>query len=159
MATRKTTFEVVRLADIEPLLKSAKASVDPASDRNTSSARILSISYDPNLAATREMLFTSVGFQVSSVTAIDEAIQLCSREQFGLIVIGHSIPLESRRLLVRELRRRCATPLLALHRPGEPAVTGVDYAFDSTQSPARLLAEVIGILRPESHTGVSNGDD
>lgn len=160
MATRKTTFEVVKLADIAPLLTRAEVLGDfEEVDRETPSARILSISYDRSLAATRELLFTSVGFQVYSAPTIDQAIKLCADKKFDLIVVGHSMPMESRRLLIRELRRRCATPLLALLRPGETPVTGVDYVFDSTQSPARLLAEVIGILRPESNRRVSYGND
>jgi|ERR1700719_3777116 DNA-binding response OmpR family regulator len=160
MATRKTTFEVVKLAEIAPLLKDAEILGNgKAAEHEMAPARILSITYDRSLAATREMLFSSVGFQVFSASTLDQAINLCRRKKFELIVIGHSIPLESRRLLVRELRRRCATPLLALHRPGETPVAGVDHVFDSTQSPARLLADVVGILRPESGTPAGNGDD
>jgi DNA-binding response OmpR family regulator len=160
MAIRKTTFEVVKLAQIAPLLRDAEIfGNSEVADRDTSAARILSITFDRSLATTREMLFASVGFQVSSASTIDQAIKLCADKRFELIVIGHSMPMESRRLLVRELRRRCAAPLLALQRPGETPVTGVDRVFDSTQSPARLLAEVIGILRPESDTRASNGDD
>ena len=160
MATRKTTFEVVKLAEIAPLLKDAEIlGSSKELERETAPARILSITYDRSLAATREMLFTSVGFQVYSASTIDQAIKLCADKKFQLIVIGHSTSMERRRLLVRELRRRCATPMLALQRPGETPVTGVDHVFDSTQSPARLLAEVIGILRPKSGTRVSNSDD
>jgi DNA-binding response OmpR family regulator len=160
MATRKTTFEVVKLAEITPLLRDAEIlGHSEETDRKTAPARILSITYDRSLATTREMLFTSVGFQVSSASTVDQAIKLCADKKFELIVIGHSMPMEDRRLLVRELRRRCAAPLLALQRPEETPVTGVDYAFDSTQSPSRLLAEVMGILRPQSDTRVRNSDD
>jgi DNA-binding response OmpR family regulator len=160
MATRKTTFEVVKLDEIAPLLRDAEILGDPEeADRKTAPSRILSITSDPSLAVTREMLFTGVGFQVSSASTINQAIQLCAAEEFALVVICHSMPMESRRLLIRELRRRCATPLLALQHPGETPVTGVDHIFDSTQSPARLLAKVTGILRPESNRRVSNSDD
>ena len=161
MATRKTTFEVVKLAEIAPLLRNAEVLGNAEkTDRQADSPKILSITHDRSLAATREMLFTGVGFHVDSAFTIDQAIRLCANKKFELIVIGHSIAMESRQSLIRELRRSCATtPLLALQRPGETPVTGVDYVFDSTQSPARLLAEVIGILRPESETRVSNSDD
>ena len=160
MATRKTMFEVVKLEEIAPLLGNAEILGNgERADRDKAPARILSITFDRSLAATREMLFNSVGFQVFSASTVDQAIKLCADKRFELIVIGHSMPLESRRLLVRELRRRCAAPLLALQRPGETPVSGVDRVFDSTLSPARLLAEVIGILRPESDMRASSGDD
>lgn len=94
MATRKTTFEVVKLAEIAPLLKDAEIlGNSKESDRETAPARILSITYDRSLAATREMLFASVGFQVYSAPTIDQAIKLCADKKFELIVIGHSMPM------------------------------------------------------------------
>src|SRR6478672_10920051 len=95
MAIRKTTFEVVPLADIAPLLGNADVlgKTPEAEDKTARKpARILSVSYDHSLAATREMLFASVGFQVSSVLNMDQAIKLCATERFDLIVIGHSLP-------------------------------------------------------------------
>jgi DNA-binding NtrC family response regulator len=160
MATRKTTFEVVKLAEIAPLLKDAEVLGEAAGlETARQPAKILSVSHDQSLAATREMLFTSAGFQVSSALSVDQAIQLCADRKFELIVIGHSIPIESRRLLIEELRARCTTPLLALQRPGEDRVTDVDYAFDSTQSPGQLLKTVVNILRPPGRTGYGTSDN
>lgn len=160
MATRKTTFEVVKLAEIAPLLKGAEAFNNAGeTGRRSAAASILSVTYDPSLAATREMLFTSVGFQVSTAPTINQAVQLCAEKKFDLIVVGHSIPLEQRRFLIRELRLRCDTPLLELQRPGEPLVTGGDYVFDSTQSPALLLEEVVSILRPGGAASHSKSAD
>lgn len=151
MATRKTTFPVVKLAQIAPLLKDAEV----LGNADELEPRILSVTYDASLAATRELLFTHVGFQVSSASTINQAIQLCADKKFDLIVIGHSIPLEQRRFLIRELRLRCDTPLLALKRPDEPVVTGVDHVVDSTQSPALLLEAVVSILKPSAGGGKS----
>ncbi|HEY2171397.1 MAG TPA: hypothetical protein VGJ30_17355 [Candidatus Angelobacter sp.] len=154
MPTRKRTFEVVKLAKIAPLLKDAEV-IGNAEEARTRKipARILSVTYDPSLAATREMLFTSVGFQVSSTSSINQAIEFCANKRFDLIVIGHSMPMEQTRFLVKELRQRCDTPLLVLQRPGESLVAGVDYIFDSTESPALLLESVMNILSPNSLVG------
>jgi hypothetical protein len=160
MVTRKTTFEIVKLAEIAPLLKDAEILGDSEeSGRETAPARILSVTYDRTLALSREMLFASVGFQVSSASTINQALQLCTNENFDLIVIGHSIPLEQRRFLVRELRLRCDTPLLALHCPGQSPVTGVDHVFDSTESPALLLETVINIVTPQAGAGHAKSGD
>jgi DNA-binding NtrC family response regulator len=154
MATRKTTFEVVKLEEIAPLLKNAEI-IGNAGEAGTkrTPARILSVTNEPSLAATREMLFTSVGFQVSSTTSIHQALELCTHKEFDLIVIGHSMLIEQTRLLVKELRLRCDTPLLVLQRPGESLVTDVDYIFDSTESPALLLETVMNILSPNRLVG------
>ncbi len=154
MAIRKTTFEIVKLAEIAPLLKDAEI-IGNAGEAGTmqTPARILSVTNDPSLAATRKMLFTSVGFQVSSTSSIHQALELCAHKEFDLIVIGHSMPMEQTRLLVKELRRRCDTPLLVLQRPGESLVTSVDYIFDSTESPALLVETVMNILSPSRLVG------
>jgi len=147
MATRKTTFEVVPLADIAPLLKDAE--VLGSAEAASRPAKILSVTYDLSLATTREMLFSSAGFQVTSVLTVGQAIQRCAAEEFELVVVGHSIPLDQRKWLLKEVRGRCAAPVLALRRAGEPPLTDADYTFDSTESPALLLETVVNILRPK----------
>ena len=153
MAGRKTTFEVVKLAEIAPLLTHAEvlgATEGTVSDAASRQARILSVTYDLSLAATREMLFRSAGFQVSSVLNVAQAIQLCAAEDFQLVVVGHSIPLEQRKWLLKEVRGHCAARVLALRRAGEPPLPGADYTLDSMESPALLLETVINILRPKT---------
>jgi CheY-like chemotaxis protein len=153
MATRKTTFEVVHLADIAPLLKDAEVlgnAEETGSETAPQPAKILSVANDMSLASTREMLLSSVGFQVSSALTVGQAIQLCATEEFALVVIGHSIPRDHRQWLLKELRSRCTTPVLAIRRPGEAPLIEADYTFDSTESPALLVEMVIGILKPET---------
>ncbi len=153
---RKTTFEIVPLADIAPLIANAQVlgeSLDAGAKQAPKHARILSVSYDPSLAATRQMLFASAGFQVSSVLTVKEAMRLCATESFDLIVIGHSMPLEHRQSLVRELRHRCGAPILMLSRPGEHGSTDADYTFDSTLNPALLLETATGILKLKAAAG------
>jgi len=106
------------------------------------------VTFDRILGATREMLFTQAGFLVVSVSTIGHAVQLCAAGSFDLIVIGHSIPLDQRELLLKEVRRRCDTPTLALSRHDEPALSNADYIFDSGESPGVLLQTVVEILKP-----------
>jgi DNA-binding NtrC family response regulator len=158
MATRKTTFEVVPLADIAPLLKDAEvlgAAEETEFEAPPQPAKILSVTYDLSLATTREMLFSSAGFQVTSVLTVGQAIQRCAAEEFALVVVGHSIPLDQRKWLLKEVRGRCATPVLALRRAGEPPLTEADYTFDSTESPALLLETVVNILRPKARSAIT----
>ena len=162
MATRKTTFEVVPLAAIAPLLKDAKLlgdAGDNGPETASQPAKILSVANDMSLASTREMLFSSVGFQVSSALTVGQAIQLCAAEEFALVVIGHSIPREHRQWLLKELRSHCTTPILAIRRPGEVPLIEADYTFDSTESPALLVEMVINILKPKKISSRNNGKE
>ncbi len=104
---------------------------------------------DLSLAITREMLLSSAGFQVSSALTVGQATELCATEEFALVVIGHSIPRDNRQWLLKELRSRCTTPILAFRRPGEAPLIEADYTFDSTESPAQLVEMVIDILKPD----------
>jgi hypothetical protein len=153
MGTRKTTFEVVSLETIAPLIGGRKP--ESAGDK-AAAGRILSIAYDQILAATREMLFSSIGLYVASALTLGGAIELCRSQSFDLIVVGHSIPRDHRQSLVKELGRYCDAPILALYRPVEPALPGADYTFDSTQSPAALLAAITNILKSKPSTFQEN---
>ena len=134
MITRKTHFEIIKQEEIASLLENAEQ------------RRILSVTYDPSLAHTREMLFTGAGFKVSTFLDVAEAIQACKSESFDLIVLGHSIPFLERRALVREAHENCVAPVLALVRLGEPRLPEADYFFDPLENPALLLELVISIF-------------
>lgn len=128
---RKTNFEIVPKPDLPP---------------ERAPLRIISVSYDESLAETREMIFASAGFEVSTFTNLFRAVRACRAEDFDLIVIGHSIPAHERKKLVAEVRSVCSAPILALSRHGESPLAGADHTFDASQSPAQLLELVIDIL-------------
>lgn len=130
---RKPNFEIVARPDLGP-------------DGSAQPRRILSVSYDASLARTREMLLYAAGFQVSTYTNSEQAIEACRRQNFDLIVIGHSIPLKEKREMLLQVRALCQTPILALLRYGEAPMQGADYVFDASQSPVQLLEMVINIF-------------
>ena len=146
---KKTRFQVVPLASIATLLSQAQEAGTKESGTRpvAKSGKILSVTFDRMLGATREMLFTQAGFQVTTVYGIGHAIQLCTAEPFDLIVIGHSIPIQQRELLLKEVRRQCGTPTLALCRHGEPPLSDADHVFDSMESPGLLLETALEILK------------
>lgn len=55
------------------------------------SKRILSVSYDASLLATRRMLLEQKGYEVTSALGFSEAIECCKRSGFDLFILGHSI--------------------------------------------------------------------
>ena len=134
MLRRKSIFEVVPLAQVAHLVKPR------------SRPRVLSVTYDHSLASTREMLFVQAGFGVSSFMDTAAAIARCDEETFDVIVVGHSIPLAERKTLVKALRYKCSTPILALTRPGEPTLIEADYLFDPAEPPSLLVETVKRIL-------------
>jgi hypothetical protein len=138
---RRSHFQFVRMTDIVPLVQPSPR------------PRILSVSYDPSLLETREFLFAGAGYRVESLVSISDAIAACLARTFDLVVVGHSIPLEQRKVLVKEIHGFCSTPVLALSRPGEPPLPEADHSFDSWESPALLLKKVKDILRGKLKNG------
>jgi DNA-binding response OmpR family regulator len=146
MQVRKPKFEVVPLAAIAPLLRSAAES---ETIKRPQSPKILSIAKDASLATTRYLLFSNAGFQVTTALTTPDAIQHCRSGEFNLVVIGHSIPSQEKKVLLESIQKRCETPVLALYRRGESQLEGADYALDSSEGPAALLERVTDILKGE----------
>jgi CheY-like chemotaxis protein len=56
-------------------------------------AHILSVSYDPTLLMTRELLLQQMGHTVTSVEGFARAFAACeSGTKFDFLILGHSIP-------------------------------------------------------------------
>ena len=109
------------------------------------SKRILSVSYDEHLLATRGALLEREGHQVISALGFTQCAARCDEGNFDLFILGHSIPEDDKRELMRMFRANCAAPVLALRRQGEDPPTGADNVVFSF-NPAELLKTVAQIL-------------
>ncbi len=111
--------------------------------------RILSISYDPTLLATRRLLLEREGYEVVSAEGFAEALE-ASDGRFHLIIMGHSIPQKDKRAIVAELRKHgCVSPVLSLLRVGERPIPEATHGVDPGD-PVAMLAAVKEILA-EAH--------
>jgi DNA-binding response OmpR family regulator len=106
--------------------------------------RILSVSYDAVLLATRQMLLEQKGYTVTSALGFREALEHCQSDRFDLFILGHSIPLKDKLHLIETFRASCAAPILSLERIGEPQVKCDFHA--SPDDPEKFLQMVEKIL-------------
>ncbi len=107
--------------------------------------RILSISYDHNLLATRRLMLEGVGYQVVSAEGFTEAIEMCDGN-FDLIIIGHSIPQKDKRAIVTECRKSgCTAPVVSLLRFNERPIPEAAFGVDPGD-PRELLSAINQIL-------------
>src|SRR6185312_12507122 len=110
----------------------------------TMNKRILSVSYDRSLLATRQMLLEPQGYSITSALGFAEAIGECKTGSFDLFILGHSIPVKDKRELMRMFKEHCPAPILSLERIGEGRVQSDFHA--SPDEPAKLLRTVKSIL-------------
>ncbi|HZQ23608.1 MAG TPA: hypothetical protein VFA89_12510 [Terriglobales bacterium] len=120
----------------------------------TEKPRILSISSDGALLRTRHMLLESAGYNVKSVIGPVSGLELCKRNGYQLLVLGHSIPVPDREKLIEEFRRHCrcsSASVIALSRHvGDPLVRNADYQIEADPEP--LLQLVSHIVQRRAHS-------
>lgn len=108
------------------------------------SKRILSVSYDLSLLATRKMLLEQRGFTVCNALGFSKALQYCREGGFDLFVLGHSIPHDDKLALIESFRAHSPGPILSLERHGEHFVPCDFHA--SPDDPEKFLEVVNNIL-------------
>lgn len=115
------------------------------------SGRILSVSYDVSLLATRGMLLEQRGYTVISALGFSKAIEQCKESNFELFILGHSIPDTDKIALIDTFRVNCPGSILSLERYGEKHVPSDFHA--SPDDPEQLLQVVADILaRRQNHS-------
>jgi len=108
------------------------------------SRRILSVSYDVSLLATRGMLLEQRGYSVTSALGFSQAIAHCRASDFDLFILGHSIPETDKLELIKAFRENCPAPILSLERHGENRVPCDFHA--SPDDPEELMKTVDRIV-------------
>ena len=83
------------------------------------SKRILSVSYDMSLLATRKMLLEQKGYAVVNALGFSKALVSCRDSGFDLFILGHSIPHDDKLALIESFRTHCSAPIVSLERHGE----------------------------------------
>jgi DNA-binding NtrC family response regulator len=108
------------------------------------SKRILSVSYDMSLLATRKMLLEQKGYAVVSALGFSKALASCRAGGFDLFILGHSIPHDDKLELIQSFRAHCPAPIVSLERHGEHFVQ-CDY-HASPDNPEKFLEIIDQIL-------------
>jgi DNA-binding response OmpR family regulator len=108
--------------------------------------RILSVSYDEALLATRRMLLETAGFEVVPALGFTDALVQCEMDKFDLIIIGHTLPRSDKEALVANIKLRKCGPVLSLRKHEDQPVAGADWSVDSGEGPEMLLRTVKNIL-------------
>jgi DNA-binding response OmpR family regulator len=109
--------------------------------------RILSVSYDEPLLATRHHILEKAGFEVVSALGFNKAMEECAKQKFDLIVLGHTLAVDDKTALIAESRELCGCPVITLRRHGDPPHPDADYSVDASEGPEKLLDAIKAALR------------
>src|SRR5260221_14598423 len=96
---------------------------------------ILSISYEPILGKTRQWLLEQAGFNETPALGLAEAASECRNAAFDLILIGHSVPKQQKKMLVAEIRKQKKSCIVSRHQHTEDRLPGMDGAIDVADGP------------------------
>ena len=110
------------------------------------SKQILCVSWDRNLARTREMLLASAGFEVVSALGAAEAMAACSKMTPDLLVLGYSVPQPEKRQYIQVFRKNSKSPVLSMITPPQRPLPEADFAIDTRHDPQELIRVVSNIL-------------
>ncbi len=110
----------------------------------TAEKKIICISWNEALAKSRELLFRSLGVTVLSALYEREGRSLC-REDADLLILGHSVPREEKRLLIDCFRQHSAAPVLSLLLTGDTKLPEATFGVDAAK-PEEVLRTVRKIL-------------
>jgi DNA-binding NtrC family response regulator len=108
---------------------------------------VLAVGLDSSLLASLSSVWQSAGFIVASTGSISDAIIQIRDGDFDLVLLGHSIPTDSRERLTFQIRANgLRTPVVSI----TDSSTGCDSFADATirNEPTRLL-QSIGELMAE----------
>jgi len=120
-------------------------------------ARILSVSYDEVLLATRHLLLEHEGYAVVSVMGLAAALEKCKEGGFDLFVLGHSIDYSEKSKMVEAFHAVCGAPIISLRRSaGDQPLVGAE--FDIDPDPEELLRVIAQIVQGRASAQYSRQD-
>jgi len=106
--------------------------------------QILSVSYDADLLHARHLLLQNEGYDVISVLGFTEPMNYCEKDEFDLLILGHSIPHLDKEVIAEAFSSCSDAPIIALKTSGELPLDNI--AFHADPDPQVLLDLVAKIF-------------
>jgi len=108
---------------------------------------VLCVGQQGQLLEVRDIVLRSEGYHVIEAYSADDALRIFASTDVDIVVICHSIPLQSRRRLVLAMKEaRPLTPVIALHEAFN-LITEADLSVDQLAGPEALLEAVASLLK------------
>lgn len=122
--------------------------------------KVVCVSWEPELAKTRELLLRQAGYQVTTVLGQRDLSKLHQVTSADLLILAHSVPREEKLQALTVFRRNCSAPVLSLLRPHQSPLPEVDYAVEAFEPREFLdaVARATSRSRKRRNVGCRNCD-
>ena len=106
--------------------------------------RVTCVSWNEALAKSRELLLRSLGVAVVSGVYEREARSACQKDA-DLLVLGHSVPKDQKRLLIEVFRQHSSAPVLSLLQSGDSKLPEATFAVgaDKPEEVLRMVRQIL----------------
>jgi DNA-binding response OmpR family regulator len=124
----------------------------------TQKPRIVSVGCDALVFDSRNRVLESAGFEVVPCFSGERAAEICSNENFDLLLMCDSLPQSLREMLIHLLRNeKSATPIIMIYRMGElpEDLSFADAAVESLAGPERLIETVSFCLQKPAASAIA----
>lgn len=108
---------------------------------------ILVASWDPVLADVRKTILEKAGFAVLQAKGSAGVRAVCKKKKISLVLMGYSLPPSEKRRVWVAARKVCKSPVLELHRDGEPELMESGAFAHESQTPDDFVISVRSVLR------------
>jgi DNA-binding NtrC family response regulator len=113
--------------------------------------RILSVSQNPRLLATRNDALAVAGYSVASPKNPSDAILQFARSRFEAVIIGHSVEAELRSSLIEHLRElQPKVPIVFAYMAGTNEEPLADVTIDTEEDPIAIIRLLDNLLKRSS---------
>ena len=114
---------------------------------NAPQLEVLCIGHQRQLLALRNTILRSEGYRVIETYTVEVALEIFYSTNVDIVVICHSIPIQSSKRLVRAMKQaRPLTPVIALHEAYD-LITEADLSVDHLAGPEALLEAIAVLLK------------
>lgn len=122
-----------------------------------SAHKILSVSRNERVLATRNMVLEAQGWQVATTMDDNAALGLLRRQAFAAVVLGDSIPAAERLALAQAMKAlKPGVPIVMLYRTGDGTnySKSAEHFVNSLDNPSTLIGCVRQCLeKAQEHNG------
>jgi CheY-like chemotaxis protein len=118
---------------------------------------VLCVGQHQQLLAIRDTVLRTEGYRVIEAHTTDEALYIFNSTDVDIVVICHSIPIQSRKRLVLAMKEaRPLTPVIALHEAYD-LIAEADESVDQLAGPEALLESMTSLLKKPVQRVGGNG--